>query len=158
MSPEQLAAAIRETDYLKRFDRRTYSKAFQEYTDRFALMYLEAVRSAGEAGMVPLAEALIDELENGWRRQKFWNRSAVQVNEKQMIVTYLSPMLVGLEEPLCTAFAKVMRDTWGVRRPKDPYRIASYQKLSKGFRNVIMGIDVTDFMRRREKEAEEEEF
>ena len=36
MSPEQLAAAIRETDYLKRFDRRTYSKAFQEYTDRFA--------------------------------------------------------------------------------------------------------------------------
>ena len=41
MSPEQLAAAIRETDYLKRFDRRTYSKAFQEYTDRFAPMYLE---------------------------------------------------------------------------------------------------------------------
>ena len=71
---------------------------------------------------------------------------------------YYVLLLLGLEEPLCTAFAKVMRDTWGVRRPKDPYRIASYQKLSKGFRDVIMGIDVTDFMRRREKEAEEEEF
>lgn len=158
MSPEQLAAAVRETDYLKRFDRRAYTKAFQEYADRFGPLYLEAIRGAGEAGVEALAEELMDELENGWRRQKFWNRSAVQVNEKQMVVTYLSPMLLELDEPLSRTFAAVLRDVWGARRPKDTYRIASYQKLSKGFRNVIMGFDVTGFVNRRERENKDDEI
>ena len=157
MSPGQLAAAIQETSYLKLFDRWTYAKAFQEYTDCFAPLYLEAIRSAGEAGVAPLAGELMDELENGWRRQKFWRRSAVQVDEKQMIVTYLSPMLLGMEEPLGRTFAAALRDVWLARRPKDPYRIATYDKLSKGFRNVILGIDVTDFVNRRSKADEDEE-
>lgn len=74
-----------------------------------------------------------------------------------MLVTYLSPMLLGLEDPLCTAFAKALRDEWGSRRPKDTYRIASYTTLSKGFRNTIMGIDVDSFVNRKEKEAQDDE-
>lgn len=157
MSVERLAAAIRETYYLKLFDRHQYAKAFQEFMDRFGPLYREEILSAGEEGMAPLAKALMDELENGWRRQRFWNRSAAQVNEKQMLVTYLSPMLLGLEPPLCTAFAKALRDEWGSRRPKDTYRIASYTTLSKGFRNTIMGIDVDSFVNRKEKEAQDDE-
>lgn len=156
MSAERLAAAIRDTGYLKLFDRHQYAKAFREFADLFGPLYREEILAAGEEGLVPLAEALMDELETGWRRQRFWNRSAVQVNEKQMLVTYLSPMLLGMEEPLCTDFAKALRDAWGRRRPKDAYRIASYTKLSGGFRNAIMGIDMDSFLRRKERDQEDD--
>lgn len=68
MNVERLAAAIRETYYLKLFDRHQYAKAFQEFMDRFGPLYREEILSAREEGMAPLAKALMDELENGWRR------------------------------------------------------------------------------------------
>ena len=157
MSLEQLAPAVRETDYLKRFDRHQYENAFREYGERFGPLYAEAIRAAGEAGLADLAASLMDELEAGWRRQRIWNRTSVQINEKQMMVAYLSPMLVELEAPLGVAFAKALRDTWSARRPKDGYRIASYEKLASGFRNTILGIDVSGFINRREQESQEEE-
>lgn len=158
MSVEQLAGAVRETEYLKLFDRHQYDKAFREYSERFGGLYAQAIRDAGEAGLPELAQALMEELEAGWRRQRIWNRTSVQISEKQMMVAYLSPMLLELEEPLGIAFAKTLRDVWGARRPKDPYRIASRKKLSSGFHNTIMGIDVSGFLRSREQEEEEEEF
>ena len=158
MNMEQLAAAVRETDYLKRFDRHQYDKAFREYSERFGPVYAEAIRSAGEAGLPQLAQTLMEALEAGWRRQKFWNRTTVQISEKQMVVAYLSPMLLELgDQPLGTGFAKALRDAWSARRPKDGYRIASYEKLASGFRNTIMGIDVSGFINRKEQESQEEE-
>ena len=156
MSAERLAAAVWETDYLKRFDRHQYAKALREYTERFGPLYREAVRAAGEAGLPELAAALMSELEAGWRRQRIWNRTAVQISEKQMVVVFLSPMLLALEEPLCTEFAKALRDAWTARRPRDTYRIASCEKLSTGFHNTIMGIDVSGFLRRNEREEEDD--
>ena len=117
----------------------------------------EAVRAAGEAGLPELAAALMSELEAGWRRQRIWNRTAVQISEKQMVVVFLSPMLLALEEPLCTAFAKALRDAWTARRPRDTYRIASCEKLSTGFHNTIMGIDVSGFVNRREQEVRDDD-
>jgi len=49
-------------------------------------------------------------LEAGWKRQRPWNRTMVQAREKQMLVTYLSPMLLGLEEPLCQELAERLRE------------------------------------------------
>ena len=158
MNVEQLAGAVRETDYLKLFDRHHYDKAFREYVQRFAPLYAQALRAAGAEGLPALAEALLTELEGGWRRQRLWNRTSVQISEKQMVVTYLSPMLLELEDqPWGTDFARALRDAWGARRPKDAYRIASYRKLASGFHNTIMGIDVSGFVKRKEREAQDED-
>ena len=77
----------------------------------------------------------------------------VQAREKQMLVTYLSPMLLGLEEPLCQELAERLRDGWNARRPKDTYSITTYARLQEGFRNVILGIDITGWQKRREEET-----
>ena len=102
-------------------------------------------------GAGALAEQLLDVLEAGWKRQRPWNRGMVQAREKQMLVTYLSPMLLGLEEPMCRELAEQLRDAWNARRPKDAYDITSYARLQEGFRNVILGIDLTGWQRRREE-------
>ena len=96
---------------------------------------------------------LLDLLEAGWKRQRPWNRTMVQAREKQMLVTYLSPMLLGLEEPLCQELAERLRDGWNTRRPKDIYNITTYARLQEGFRNVILGIDITGWQKRREEES-----
>ena len=159
MNLEQMAAAVRETAYLSRFDRHQYEKAFGEYKERFGPLYAEAIRAAGEAGLPDLASSLVEELEAGWRRQRIWNRTSVQLNEKQMVVAYLSPMLIELEgEPQGLAFAKALRDAWAARRPKDAYRIAAYRQLSSGFRNTILGIDVSGFVQRKERKEDEDEI
>ena len=79
-------------------------------------------------------------MEQGWRRQRFWNRSSVRVNEKQMVVGFLTPLLLGLEEPLCPEFAQILRDRWAARWPRDPYQTAAYADINSGFRYAIMGI------------------
>ena len=160
MKLEELCAAVQDgKDYSERFTRREYTAAFREYTVGFGPAYMDAVREAAQTadGLRTLAEQITGALEAGWKRRLPWNRTMVQAREKQMIVTYLSPMLVGLEDPLCIAFAKALRDEWGTRRPKDAYRIASYATLSRGFRNTIMGIDVGSFVNRKEKEAQDDE-
>ena len=59
-------------------------------------------------------------------------------------------MLLGLDEPLCQKLAEELRDVWNARRPKDPYDITTYAKLQRGFRNVVLGIDITGWVRRQE--------
>lgn len=144
MSRELLAAVQTGRTWLDRFTRRGYPKAFKEYTEQFAPRYMEAVRSAGgdEAALLALAEDFLDGLAEGWKRQRVWNRSAAKVNEKQMMVDYLSPMLLGLEEPDCPRFAELLRDRWAARWPKDAYYLAGYADIRGGFRNSILGIDL----------------
>ena len=149
-------AAVQEARYYnERFTRREYTSAFRTYTERFGPLYMAAVRETAEDpdGRRVLAEQLLDLLEAGWKRQRPWNRTMVQAREKQMLVTYLSPMLLGLEEPLCQELAERLRDGWNTRRPKDIYNITTYARLQEGFRNVILGIDITGWQKRREEES-----
>ena len=156
MKLEELCAAVQEARYYnERFTRREYTSAVRTYTERFGPLYMAAVRETAEDpdGRRVLAEQLLDLLEAGWKRQRPWNRTMVQAREKQMLVTYLSPMLLGLEEPLCQELAERLRDGWNTRRPKDIYNITTYARLQEGFRNVILGIDITGWQKRREEES-----
>ena len=90
-----------------------------------------------------LADKLLDRLESSWRKQRLWNRAAIQATEKQMLVDYLSPMLLELPEPGCRRLAEVLRDRWAARWPKDSYHIVEAAELQKGFRYTIMGIEVS---------------
>ena len=152
MKIEELCAAVQEAPYYnERFTRREYRDAFRSYTERFGPLYMNAVREAEADGLAALAEQLLDALAAGWKRQRPWNRSMAQAREKQMLVTYLSPMLLGLEEPLCQTLAEQLRDAWNARWPKDAYQITTYARLQEGFRNVILGIDLTGWEKRREE-------
>lgn len=136
---EALLAAVRNgKPWIDRFTKAGYGKALQEYRERFGSAYREAVSAAGEEGLNDLAEALLDGLEADWAKEKPWNRSVARINDKQVIVCYLSPML--LEDPLCAPLAERLREVWAARRPKEAYRIATAAKLQKGFRPTIFGI------------------
>lgn len=111
MDVQILCAAVQEAPaYLSRFTRKEYPLAFREYAERFAPVWTAAVReTAGEeTALTVLADNFLEGLEQGWRRQRFWNRSSVRVNEKQMVVGFLTPLLLGLEEPLCPEFAQIL--------------------------------------------------
>ena len=157
MNDELLSAVQTGREWMERFTRTEYTRAFREYTKGFGPPYMEAVRAAGEEGPKALAESLLDGLEAGWKRQRFWNRSAVRTTEKQMMVTYLSPMLLGLEEPGCQRLAELLRDGWAARWPKDAYGITDYKTIRNGFRNVILGVDIGSLNRAVEDDGEEPE-
>lgn len=157
MNDELLAAVQTGREWMDRFTRKEYTRAFREYTQRFGPLYMEAVRAAGEKGLGALAGSLLDGLEEGWKRQRFWNRAAVRATEKQMMVTYLSPMLLGLEEPGCQRLAELLRDGWAARWPKDAYGITDYKTIRGGFRNVILGVDLGSLNRDPEDDGEEPE-
>jgi len=139
VNTEALLDALRnEKTWLDRFTGKEYDKAYQEYRERFAPLYREAVLSAGEEGLSALAEVLLDSVAAGWASQRPWNRSLARLNDKQLIVCYLSPML--LEDPVCAPLAEKLRDGWAARWPEDSYRIAPLAKLRKGFRPTFLGI------------------
>lgn len=144
MNTELLAAVQSGGDWLERFTRRDYAAAFKEYTERFGPAYMEAVRLAGgeETALSALADGLLDTLEAGWKRQRIWNRTTAKVSDKQMLVEYLSPMLLGLTEPGCARLAELLRDRWAARWPKEAYQTASYAKILGGFRYTIMGFEM----------------
>lgn len=146
-----LCRAVQETrPWIDNFRKRTYEKAFRDYTERFGASYLEAVGEAGENGLDGLAGQILDGIEAGWKRQRPWNRGAVRVMEKQMAVDYLSPMLLDLPEPMCRTLCGLLRDGWAARWPKDAYGAATYRELKRGFRDTIMGIELG--RRRRDEE------
>lgn len=153
MDLEMLCRALQETKpWMDGFRRRTYEKAFREYGERFGPFYLEAVREVGEKGLQHLAEQILDGVAAGWRRQRPWNRTAVRVMEKQMAVDYLSPMLLDLPEPMCQTLCALLRDGWAARWPKDAYQTVGYKTLLRGFRNTVMGIELTRWGGGRERE------
>ena len=124
MDVQILCAAVQEAPaYLSRFTRKEYPLAFREYAERFAPVWTAAVReTAGEeTALTVLADNFL-------------------VNEKQMVVGFLTPLLLGLEEPLCPEFAQILRDRWAARWPRDPYQTAAYADINSGFRYAIIGI------------------
>ncbi len=140
----ELCAAVWESrQWLPRFRRLDYAKAFREYCERFGPFYAGAVREAdGDLNALQaLSDSILDELERGWKRRRFWERAAVRVEEKQVIVSFLSPMLLREEDPLCGRLAGMLRQGWAQRWPKDSYQITTYEVLQSGFRNTILGID-----------------
>lgn len=137
---EELLASIQEREpWLRAFGRQTYRDAFRSYTERFGPLFMEAVRYQDPAD---LAKKLLDGVESGWRAQRFWRRGVVRAEEKQMVVVYLSPMLLGLEEPGCQSLAQALMEQWTARWPGDGYTMAPYDQIQAGFRNAIMGIEL----------------
>ena len=63
------------------------------------------------------------------------------------------PHAAGTGGALCQELAERLRDGWNTRRPKDIYNITTYARLQEGFRNVILGIDITGWQKRREEES-----
>jgi len=150
---EELLLAVQDAEsWLELFDRRTYKKAFLRYRERYAAAFGEMFRICSNEEMLrSAADWMLTELEKGWKRQRFWNRSAARLDQKQMIIAYLSPMLLAMDDPAGKHFAELLRDGWSARWPKDAYDIAPFEKLGKGFHNAIFGIEL-NALRRDEEE------
>lgn len=136
---EALLAAIQDGEpWLARFNRKEYEKAYQEYRAKYASLFREAVLADGEEGVEALTEVLLDGLAEGWARKKPWKRSLARMNDKQMIVCFLSPVL--MEDPDCGLLEEELRKGWAARWPKDAYQAASLEKIRSGFRPTFLGI------------------
>ena len=134
---ETLLSAIQDgKPWMARFTGKEYDRAYQEYRAKYAPLFREA--ADGEEGVEALAEVLLDGLAEGWKRQKPWNRSLAMMEDKQMIVCYLSPVL--MEDPACAALEEKLRQGWVARWPKEAYKAASLAKIRKGFRPSFLGI------------------
>ena len=74
--------------------------------------------------------------------EEFQRREGLYPSGQEDILTMqrLTPLLLGLEEPLCPEFAQILRDRWATRWPRDPYQTAAYADINSGFRYAIMGI------------------
>lgn len=139
VNAETLLAAIQDgKPWLDRFTGKEYDKAYEEYRTKYAPLFREAALADGEEGVEALAEVLLDGLAEGWKRQKPWNRSLAMLNDKQMIVCFLSPVL--MEDPVCAPLEEKLREGWAARWPKDAYQAASLEKIRKGFRLTFLGI------------------
>ena len=147
MTERLLAALADNGKWLEGFTRLGYESTFREYCDRFTPDYLAAVREAGESGLPVLADSLLDALEAQWKQARFWNRTAVRGETKQVVVGYLTPMLMADQE--LRSFAGVLRDRWNLRWPKDVYHAAGYERICKGFKLRILGFEVPE----KKKEA-----
>ena len=146
MNTDALCSAVwGAREWLEHFNRREYEKYFKLYMDRYGEVYAQAVRDADgdETKLRALAESILDGIEAGWKRQRIWNRASVRVEEKQVIVDYLSPMLMELPDPKCGRLAGMLRQVWAERWPKDAYQMTTYEVLKGGFRNSILGIDLS---------------
>lgn len=140
---ERLMAAFADNAaWLKAFNRQEYEAAFKSYCARFLPDYLAAVTEAGENGSIALAEQLLDALEAEWTHARFWNRTQVRIDIKQVLTFFLTPML--LTEPTLHPLAAALRDGWNRRRPKEAYHAAGYDAIRKGFKWVILGIEIPE--------------
>lgn len=134
---ETLLGAVQDgKPWLARFTGKEYGRALQDYRDQYGPLFREAALADGEEAA--LADVLLDGLAEGWRRQKPWNRSLAMLNDKQMIVCFLSPVL--MEDPACARLEEKLREGWGARWPKEAYQAASLKKIRKGFRPTFLGI------------------
>lgn len=136
-----LASAIREgRPWLDRFTRREYGKAFKSYVQTYSLSCRNEIEAAGDQ-LPALAEAVLDALEEGRKRTRFWNRGAQVFDEKQVVIKYFVPMLL---EQGDQAFADCLHAAWCRRWPNDTFEQASFSQLHDGFVNVILGITLRD--------------
>ena len=145
MEVQALCAAVENgRKWLDLFRLRTFPEAFQSYMKEYGPVYRQALAETGEdeVALQALAEEMLNTLEAGWKRLRIWNRSTARMDVKQMIVDYLSPMLLELEEPGAKLLCGFLRDGWTARWPKEAYKIGSYARIQSGFKNAIMGIEI----------------
>ena len=112
MKINELCAAVwGAKEWLPRFRRNEYAGALREYQERFGPLYAQAVaETEGDlTALEALANDILDALEAAWKRRTFWNRGAVRVEEKQVVVSFLSPMLLDQPDPLCGRLAGMLR-------------------------------------------------
>ena len=141
MNTDHLLPAIQNAaPWLSRFCKAAYREAFREYREAYGELYGQALRDEEPE---ELAEALLNGLEEGWKRQRRWNRTAVRMDEKQMLTVYLTPMLLE-EEPEGLALAEALQSAWAARWPREAYQIGRFEVFQKGFRTTILGIPVGD--------------
>ena len=139
---EALLGAVQDgKPWLARFTGKEYGRALQDYRDQYGPLFREAALADGEEAA--LADVLLDGLAEGWRRQRPWNRSLAKVEDRQMLVCFLSPML--LEDPVCAPLAERLQAGWAARWPKDAYQVAPAERLQKGFRASIFGIPLPNW-------------
>ena len=124
--------------WIKRFTKKEYAAAFQEYASRFGPRFQEVLNRPEE--LPALAEDFLDGIAAGWKRQRPWNRTVAMMDEKQMMVTYLSPMLLKMEGG--ERLADLVRDGWAARWPKEPYQNGVYEELLDGFRSTFLGLEL----------------
>ncbi len=135
---EALIEAVGNYPYWrKHFIREAYSKALDAYKDRYAEAFLQEISLATEEGLPMLAELYIDDLQAIWMSHKFWRRTAVKMDYKEMLLYYAIPMLLDLEDPLCARLAELIRDTWAARWPKEAFEIADRDRILLGFRGPL---------------------
>ena len=143
MERELVQAILNGEVWISRFTRYEYKKAFSEYSQHFAPMFLKAIREAeNDTAMQLLVDRILDEKARFCQKQRLWNRPAVNLQQKQMVVLYLTPMLLSMNDFACTCFAKMLRDTWIKRWPKQGYEIGDFTTISKSFNDTIYGTDL----------------
>ena len=137
---EELLKAIRHgRPWIDSFTRFAYRDAFNQYRTMYEPVYVGAVQAY--ESMEKLAQEIVDAIETGWKKEKFWNRSAARVDDKMMLVAYLTPMLLASQEVRCHELAAAICGAWNEKFPQNTYETADYDTLLDGFRNSIMGFD-----------------
>lgn len=157
MNPELFSAVLEDKIWMEHFSRTEYFNAFRAYTQQYGPAYMELVRGQDDAALTAMANELLDAVAAAAAKVRIWNRFNVRFNAKQMIIGYLSPMLLGLEEDGCRRFAEILRNEWSTRWPKEAYELATYKMIRAGFRRMVLSLELKDNLREQEDEIVEQE-
>lgn len=137
---EQLLEAIKEgKPWLDNFTRYNYREAFRKYCDKYEMLYRATLHNSSSPN--DLAQKIVQGIEDGWKKERIWNRGAARVNDKMMVIAYLTPMLLASGEEACHALAEAICQCWCRRWPENTYQTASFDTLLRGFRHSVLGID-----------------
>jgi len=148
---ELLEAITDQKIWLEKFTREEYPRAFRAYTQQYAPAFAVVLQDADEAKMTAAADELLDGLADYWKKQRIWNRGAVRFDSKQMMIDYLSPMLLEMQDPTAKQFAELLCQRWGQRWPGEAYGMASYKEIRRGFHTIA------DFIPGAKRSKNEEE-
>ena len=123
--------------WTKYFNRLDYADAFRNYCARFSAAYAEAITTMDSAD---LAEALLVYMEEKRAKLLPWRRKAARVDDKMLLLTFLSPMLLSLGEK-GRVLAEALRAAWQDLYDES-YEIAGYEAITDGFNNSVMGFSL----------------
>ena len=126
--------------WIDSFNRVEYQKTFEVYSEKFAAVYIDAVNASSDLSL--LASELVDSIIAGWDKEHFFSRGAAKINDKMMIVVYLTPMLLASENERCHQFADILCSEWNKKIPQNTYSVADYDTITNGFTNKIMGFEI----------------
>lgn len=138
---ERILAALHEPEvWTKKLTRLTYEAAFKNYCEQYRPLFQSAVQNAESPEK--LAESLMNALNTEWKRIRFWERGRLCAEQKLVVVTFLTPMLLSTGDLLCCKFAQELRDAWARSGKNGSYEIADYDSIKNGFQNRIFGIEI----------------